>query len=367
MTSLAKDIARYESWLRGQCKVVEVDLAAKHERMRESPFDFLRATYFRWARTIESTCPGFSKAPRVLCVGDIHVENFGIWRDADGRQVWGVNDFDEAAVMPYAYDLVRLMTSIRLAPKFRADAGRAAGAVLKGYVEALGAPRPMLLDQGAPWFRTLVARLADTSGAFWQEIEGCERASPPRAVARALRRSLPKGAKLRRFATRRKGGGSLGRPRYLALAEWQGGGVVREAKAMVPSAWEWAHSKVSKSLRFLELAYGENRSPDPSLALAGGYLLRRVAADARKLDVKEVAKQGLGVRLLEAMGADLGSIHAMDARAPKILGDLMQRDRHWLHAASEVAEQAVQNDYREFRAAGSRPSKDNVSSSRRTG
>ena len=28
-------------------------------------------------------------APQVLSVGDLHLENFGTWRDADGRLVWG--------------------------------------------------------------------------------------------------------------------------------------------------------------------------------------------------------------------------------------------------------------------------------------
>src|SRR4029450_13024902 len=88
MADLAHDVARYEQWLRDHCMVVEKDLEAKHERMREDAFVFLRATYFRWARTIEKVCPGFSNAPRVLCVGDTHVENFGTWRDSEARQVW---------------------------------------------------------------------------------------------------------------------------------------------------------------------------------------------------------------------------------------------------------------------------------------
>ena len=45
-----------------------------------------------------------------------------------------------------------------------------------------------------------------------------------------------KAPRLIRFATHAKGGGSLGRPRYFALAEWRGGRVLREAKALVPSA-----------------------------------------------------------------------------------------------------------------------------------
>ena len=81
------------------------------------PFQFLRGTYWRWAETIHEpkVCPELEGAPQVLCVGDIHVENFGTWRDADGRLIWGVNDFDEAAVMPYLHDIVRLATSAVLA------------------------------------------------------------------------------------------------------------------------------------------------------------------------------------------------------------------------------------------------------------
>src|SRR5262249_36788594 len=103
--------AAYELWLAKQCEVVKGDLRRKHKRMRENTFAFLRATYFRWARRIEAVCPDFADAPAVLAVGDLHLENFGTWRDAEGRLVWGVNDFDEAAVMPYAYDLIRLMAS----------------------------------------------------------------------------------------------------------------------------------------------------------------------------------------------------------------------------------------------------------------
>ena len=61
--------------------------------------------------TILNVCPDLANAPSVLAVGDIHLENFGTWRDAEGRLVWGVNDYDEAAEMPYILDLVRLAVS----------------------------------------------------------------------------------------------------------------------------------------------------------------------------------------------------------------------------------------------------------------
>src|SRR5471030_326037 len=114
--SFIGDNDAYEAWLRTQCDVVEEDLQAKHERMSKSAFDFLRATFFRWAGKISSICPELASSTPIVAVGDTHVENFGTWRDAEGRLVWGINDFDEAAIIPFAFDLVRLAASARLAP-----------------------------------------------------------------------------------------------------------------------------------------------------------------------------------------------------------------------------------------------------------
>ena len=111
--NIIKSTQSYEDWLRELLgkEIVEKDLDTKHEKMVDGPFPFLRATYWRWAETILQVCPELANAPSVLAVGDIHLENFGTWRDEDGRLVWGVNDFDEAAEMPYVLDLVRLATS----------------------------------------------------------------------------------------------------------------------------------------------------------------------------------------------------------------------------------------------------------------
>ncbi len=51
----------------------------------------------------------------MLGVGDLHVENFGTWRDGEGRLIWGINDFDEATTLPYTNDLVRLCASALIA------------------------------------------------------------------------------------------------------------------------------------------------------------------------------------------------------------------------------------------------------------
>jgi uncharacterized protein (DUF2252 family) len=107
----------YEDWLAAAlpAPLYQVDLSYKHRRMADpaDPFPFFRGTYYRWVRLFPAACPPLAAAPRVLAVGDLHVENFGTWRDADGRLCWGVNDFDEADHLPYTQDLVRLSAGPR--------------------------------------------------------------------------------------------------------------------------------------------------------------------------------------------------------------------------------------------------------------
>ena len=159
--SFKDDSAAFEDWLREQCahigcEVVEADLEYKHDQMTVDAFVFLRATFFRWAKRIEALLPECAEAPPVLSVGDTHVENFGTWRDNEGRLVWGVNDFDEAAVIPYPFDLVRLATSICLARLSGVSNQDAAAAIAKGYAQGLAAPRPTLLDEQETWMREYV-------------------------------------------------------------------------------------------------------------------------------------------------------------------------------------------------------------------
>ena len=348
--SFRSDNKAYESWLDRQCDVVKKDIAYKHDRMKQSPFIFLRATYFRWARKIGDWCPELMDAPQILSIGDLHLENFGTWRDADGRLVWGINDFDEAAVMPYVLDLVRLATSIQLAPRLGVRNQAVAEALLRGYRAGLAQPQPALLDQGETWLRPYAADTEKKSKKFWNEVAKYPKASPPRKVARALVASLPKDAKDIRFRSRVAGGGSLGRPRYVALAFWRGGQILREAKALVPSAWTWANDGKSDASHSPALANGQYRAPDPFLDVRGKFIFRRIAADSRKVELADIGGSKIKVNILEAMGFDLASVHASGSVPVKVLkADLAKRPRGWLNAAAKVAADKVKRDYREWR------------------
>src|SRR5262245_28873423 len=108
---------QYENWLADQTDLNRNDLKYKHEQMADDGdvFQFFRATVYRWLEQWPEHCRELDDAPRVLAIGDLHVENFGTWRDSDGRLIWGINDFDEAAELPYTQDMVRLAASVGVA------------------------------------------------------------------------------------------------------------------------------------------------------------------------------------------------------------------------------------------------------------
>ncbi len=344
----------FEEWLRGRCiaigcAVVEDDLKRKHERMRKNPFVFLRATFFRWAGQIEALCPDLAEAPAVLSIGDAHLENFGTWRDDEGRLVWGANDFDEASVIPYPYDLVRLATSVRLAPGRSIGGQEACTVILRGYNEGLANPRPGVLDEHDAWLRGLAVCPDDKRAKFWRDIDALNAAEPSSPVHAALVGALPRGASGVRFAARTAGEGSLGRPRYVAIADWRGGRVVREAKALVPSAWDWAHGAPYAPSRFAELAAAATRAPDPYMVVAEGFIIRRLAPDSRRAELGDDPGSQLRQLLLEAMGREIGSLHAATADVRAIFKDLRKRDPEWLHTASRLAEPAVNQDFENWK------------------
>ncbi|MDB5583471.1 MAG: hypothetical protein JWR80_8647 [Bradyrhizobium sp.] len=348
--SFRKDNDAYEAWLATQCDVVKKDVTYKHHRMTKSAFIFLRATYFRWAKQIGKLCPELMDAPQVLGVGDMHLENFGTWRDADGRLVWGVNDFDEAAIMPYPLDLVRLAASIRLAPKLRVGNSATAEALLKGYRAGLDQPQPALLYEGETWLRPYAERSDDKPEKFWKEVADYPKAKPPAKIAKQLIASLPKDIDGVRLCSRVAGGGSLGRPRYVAVAFWRGGQILREAKALVPSAWTYVHGGKSRASHFLEIANGRYRAPDPFLEVHDKFIFRRLAADSRRIELGPDAGAKLKAELFRAMGFDLASIHAAGSPgAAALRADLKKRPRGWLNAAAKAMVAAVERDYEGWR------------------
>jgi uncharacterized protein (DUF2252 family) len=341
----------YERWLGRQLPLVRADLQRKHRQMQKDPFAFFRATYYRWVQRNDALLGHLSSAPAVLAVGDLHVENFGTWRDAEGRLVWGINDFDEAARLPYAHDLVRLATSGALAwaaGRMRIRVVDICEAVLLGYRDGLKAGgRPFVLADENRWLRDTATNDLRDPVRFWKRfVRTRERArGVPREVRARLHDVMPAPTAQYRIVRRVAGLGSLGRPRFLALGRWHGGWVAREARALASSAVQWARGERRHRPSYETLLESRFRTPDPFVSVQAGWLLRRLAPDCSRIELESLPKRYDEYRLMHAMGWETANIHLGTGHATQIRAHLRSLARDWLRRCVATMAAAVREDW----------------------
>jgi hypothetical protein len=352
--NIKESTAKYEAWLAEHIPLIPKDLKLKHVLMREAIFPFFRATFYRWAQTWPEVCPDLLTAPNALAVGDLHVENFGTWRDIEGRLIWGINDFDEVYWLPYTCDLVRLASSAHLAiaaEHLRISPARVCEVILDGYRAALTANgKAFVLAEHHPALRKMaVERLKDPE-QYWEKLNALpsmRRASS--GALKALRRMLPDREIEYRIAHRVAGLGSLGRRRYVALAQWHGGSIAREAKELAPSAWSWARGTAKFGILYQNILDRAIRCPDPFVRLRGRWIVRRLAPDCSRIELSSLPRNHDAARLLHSMGAETANIHLGSRPAKVLLADQKRRPPGWLHQASIAMTESVRNDWKEWR------------------
>jgi hypothetical protein len=349
----------YESWLSALVPVYQPDLDFKHEQMTDpdDPFPFFRGTYYRWVQHWPAVCADLAAAPRVLAVGDLHVENFGNWRDADGRLCWGVNDFDEADDLAYTNDLARLATSARFARQANGLGIKlrpACAAILGGYRDTLTAGGdPFVLEERHPELRALAMAADREPRPFWRKLTKLlahPTATVPPAAEAALLRDLPNGNICPEYRVRPKVGvGSLGKPRFVALLEWAGGWIARETKAATPPATVWASGE-NRPARAAELVANAIRSPDPFYRPTAYWITRRLAPRCSRIELENLSEAADLAQLFRAMGAETANVHlGTPGAAERILADLDARPADWLLTAARAMSDVLTDDWRRFR------------------
>ncbi|SCE73447.1 Uncharacterized conserved protein, DUF2252 family [Micromonospora haikouensis] len=112
----------------------------KFRKMAASPFAFYRgsASLFYADQRGDFADDAFldERTSRVWIHGDLHAENFGTYMNASGRLVFNVNDFDEAYVGPFTWDLRRLAASVALLGYAKALSDRAIGDLVAGFARS---------------------------------------------------------------------------------------------------------------------------------------------------------------------------------------------------------------------------------------
>jgi uncharacterized protein (DUF2252 family) len=349
--------ADYEHWLGQQTPLVASALREKHAVMRDDAFAFFRGTFYRWAQRFPELLPDLIDAPRVIAVGDLHVDSFGTWRDAEGRLAWGVDDFDDAFPLPYTNDLVRLAASAKISRKVGVVAIRlhdACDAIMAGYRSALqnhGAP--FVLAEAHDHLETLGIREIEPPTHFWDGLRRLPtvRHGVPRGAMRALRATLSDAIADFKVVRRRAGTGSLGQPRFVLIADCAGADIAREAKALVASSCVWATGGRQRRQPYYEQAIRHAiRSRDPYQCVVGKWIVRRLSPDSNPIRMADLSESRDELRLLQAMGAETANVHLGSLTNPRaIVRDLEHRGPGWLRHAAKVMAQSVETDWNDYR------------------
>jgi hypothetical protein len=358
--NIVKATRDFEQWLAPRTNIVQKDLRFKHANMKEAVFPFLRATYYRWAEMWPKVCPELAKAPRVLAVGDLHVENFGTWRDIEGRLIWGVNDFDEAHPLDYTHDLVRLAVSAHLA----AEAGHLpceskdiSAAIVEGYRDGLNEHgRPFVLEEEHNWLRKMALNELRDPVHFWAKMDALAtiKHDIPLSATDAIEHLMPAPGLKYRITHRVAGLGALGHARYVALAEWKGARIAREAKAEVSSACCWANGGQGPfEILYQTIISLAVRCMDPFVQLRGRWIVRRLSPHCSRIELSTLKVQGQEMRLLHAMGWETANIHlGTRSQRKAILNHLKKQKGKWLHNASQAMLESVREDWKVWKKDG---------------
>jgi hypothetical protein len=157
-----------------------------------------------------------------------------------------------------------------------------------------------------------------------------------------------------RLARRVAGLGSLGHARFVALGEWCGGKIAREAKALAPSAVSWAleHTGPAEIL-YPTIISRAVRCPDPLVQLRARWLVRRLSPHCSRIELATLRAPGKELRLLHAMGWETANIHlGTRTKSKQILSHLSKQRPKWLHEAADDMVTPVIADWKMWKEGG---------------
>ena len=224
-------------------------LQLKFQKMRVDAFSFLRGTcHLFYDRLAEIKL--IKSAPVVWVCGDLHLENFGSYKGSNRLAYFDLNDFDEAALAPASWDLVRILTSLMVGADSISicsqEAKKLCAVFLESYVSALEQGKAYWVEketaQGlicdlleslqsrkrARFIRTRIVSQGQTCALKIDGKKTLAVTDAQRAAVTAFMRRFAKTQPQSEFfqvldvARRIAGTGSLGIQRYVILIEGKG-------------------------------------------------------------------------------------------------------------------------------------------------
>ncbi len=117
-----------------------VAFRTKYRKMASDPHSFYRGSACLFYADVTTDEDDFAdeRSGRIWVHGDLHVENFGTYLNSNGRMVFDVNDFDEAYLGRFTWDLQRFAASLALLGWQKAlpeeDVRRLIGKFIRSYL-----------------------------------------------------------------------------------------------------------------------------------------------------------------------------------------------------------------------------------------
>ena len=342
----------YLAWLGSEIPLIAEDLKAKAKAMAGDPLRFLRGSYYLWLLRAGEEIPEVAAAPLVVAVGDAHVENFGIWLDADRRRVWGVNDYDEIGLAPYALDLVRTVASALVSAEveggLRLHGPALAELMIEGWVQGLDDPSERRLDGGDHPHLTALAPALD-GAKFWDRIQSAPNVDsvPDPAAALVAAGGLDRPDWRRRQA----GTGSLGHRRLVALGSIDDARSALEVKELGPptASWPPLHALTTGWAGTSEEAWkAVSAMPGfpPEARRLSGWVMRRLGPESGRIELTALGRRRDESALVRSMGRALGAVHAA---GPTGMADARRHAESWgprgLLASAEAMAARVRHDF----------------------
>jgi uncharacterized protein (DUF2252 family) len=340
-------------------------LAHKTQRMAVSPFALLRGAAPLFYEILERHPPlREGPAGKGWIVGDAHLENFGAYRaaplhvgetaetHAKERIVFDLNDFDDAVVGPWRFDVLRLLTSLLLGSREAGASGAAALALCEALLDSYAAAafhvrrpgarpesvarliqkvrqrtRKELLDARTEVFH---GKRRFVRGARFEELPDKLKSKAERAFAKYAKRlprplrPPPEALEVVDAAFRVAGTGSLGCLRVAVLVAGKGGvdgGWIFDMKAHgAPAPAALASVPDGPPAERVRAAIEACLARPPGMVgvtrlRTSSMLVRRLAPQEDKLDFAKLAPADMGP-LVGHLGGLLGQAHRRGATRP---------------------------------------------------
>jgi hypothetical protein len=270
-----------------------------------------------------------------------------------------VNDFDEAAHLAYTNDLVRLAASVLLAieeSRLVLTGKNACSEILGGYTKSLEeGGQPFVLEEGNRWLRSIALNELRDPDRFWKKMDSLPslRTEISPNVREALEHLMPYPGLPYRLARRVAGLGSLGHQRFVAIAEFHGGKIAREAKMLVPSAVTWAEERTDPpEIWYQSLLSSAIRCPDPFVHLRGRWIVRRLSPHCSRIELSVLPRNRDECRLLYSMGWEMANVHLANRQGMKaVRKHLRMQKPNWVYDAARDMVTAVKQDWQAWKRA----------------